>query len=960
MAADRDTTDVTHTGPWVVGIGASAGGLEALQQFFNAVERPSRCAFVVLQHLAPDHKSMMVELLARHTTLSVQAAVDGCELIEETVYLLPPGVSMTLVGNTLLFEPRPSHGLALPIDHFFQSLAKACPERAVGIVLSGSGSDGSLGCEALRQAGAYVLVQTPESARFDSMPRSVLANTQIDACLPPSGLARLAVDIAAGTSTRLSQGGILEVQQLRPALQRVFDQLFSHCGIDFSHYKLPTVMRRLERRMLVTQMASVSDYADMLERTPAEVEHLRRELLIPVTSFFRDPEAFDALSTEVLQHVLRTRPANRPLRVWCAGCATGEEAYTLAITLLEACEAAQSWPGFKVFATDVDPRVLELAAAGSYPAATLSHISEARLNRHFNRQGDRLVVKPELRQMVLFARHNLLEDAPFTRMDVVVCRNTLIYFQADAQDRVLRRMQYALLPGGTLFLGGSESLGSLQPDFSILNNSQKLYRLERAVLGASGLHDGFLRNGGTPRRAVGDVRNGRASSLIDEGLLRLVQDYVPASFLVSSQRQLLHAWGATRRYLRMPEGSGTLDVFRLLPERLGPVAAHVQQLALREAGPHRSVPVQLELDGQQVRITVLARRLDQDDADDCVLLTLEEAPAEVSPNFNGEGQLTEGESLLTLERELSATRQSLQATIEELESSNEELQSTNEELMSSNEELQSTNEELQSVNEELYTVNAEFNAKLDAVNALNADLEGMAQATGIATLFIDPQLALLRFTPEAGMLFRLRPGDTGRSIEDFNSLLLYPELVPDLRRCIDGEDLIEREVPGPHGSHYLARLVAYNARPGLPRRVVVSFIDVTRMRDASRLQFLIDSLPEHIAVLDRQGTIRRVNRAWARFAEGNGANGSCDVGANYLAVLAQSNTVQSQEALSGLQDVLQGHQGGFSLAYDCHSPDEQRWFVMQARPLEGPDKGMVVTHHQVDPSLFNNVAGPGA
>ncbi|MBN8487381.1 MAG: PAS domain-containing protein [Burkholderiales bacterium] len=930
--------------PWVVAIGASAGGLEALQQFFAALRHPTGAAFVVIQHLAPDHKSLMAELLARHTPLPVCTAQEGMALQADQVYLMPPGVSMSLAKDTLHFEPRPSQGLALPIDHFLLSLTQHAPEHVVAVVLSGSGSDGSVGADALRRAGGYVLVQSPDSAKFDSMPRSVMASTAVDASLPPAGLAELAQEIVRGESARVGQGEVLGSRQLRPALQRIFDAVREHSRIDFSVYKLPTVMRRLERRLLVTR-TTVSEYADRLDQSPEECERLRRELLIPVTSFFRDPAAFEALSRQVLEPLLQER-RGQPVRLWCAGCASGEEAYSLAMAAVEAAERMGVAASIKVFGTDVDPQVLDIAAQGRFPAVTAEVLGPARLERFFVRQGELWMVRPELRQMVLFARHNLLDDAPFTRMDLVSCRNTLIYFQTEAQERLLRRLQYALVPGGTLFLGASESLGPIQADFSTLDASHKLYRLERPVATASALRDAFARSASTVQPLHAGKPPLGSRSLIDQGLHQLMSNWLPASLLISSQRELIHAWGPTRRYLRMPEGDGSLDVMRLLPERLGPVVLHLQHLVQADRQVHRSAPLELEIDGVTQRLVLHAQPLEASHTREGVLVSIEELPPRPEPEA---AETLPLDALNTLEQELSATRQSLQSTIEALESSNEELQSTNEELMSSNEELQSTNEELQSVNEELYTVNAEFNAKLDALNALNADLEGMAQATGLATIFVDQTLNLVRFTPEAAMLFRLRPSDIGRSIEDFNSLLDYPSLAADLRQALLQDAPIERMVDGPHDTRFMASMVGYSHRPGLPRRAVVSFIDITRVRDATLLQDLLDSLPEHIAVLDAQGTIRRVNRAWSDFARANGGEHtpSVAVGANYLAALARSDHPLARQTLSGLHEVIAGRQPEYHQVYDCHGPAEQRWFAMYARPYPAKGSGVVVSHFRL-------------
>lgn len=607
--------------------------------------------------------------------------------------------------------------------------------------------------------------------------------------------------------------------------------------------------------------------------------------------------------------------------------------------------------------------MLAVAGAASYPAGAADHLTPERVAQWFQLHGERLLVKPELRQMVLFARHNLLEDAPFTRMDAVVCRNTLIYFQADAQERVMRRLQYALNPQGLLFLGGSESLGALQPDFQALDTAHKLYRLVRPVLTALAVRDGFGRSSVTlrGRAPVRGNSPGDGPRLVDSAVRQLVQAYAPLTLLVTAQRQLLHAWGPTQRFLRMPEGEPQLDVIRLLPPRLGAVAGHALHVALRNRSEHTAPRMRLEIDGQPRDLRVVSRVLEAGEGiEPCVLLSIEELdPADTTTPAAPPDPL-QADRMAELERELAEVRTSLQTSIEELEAANEELQATNEELMSSNEELQSTNEELQSVNEELHTVNAEYNAKLDAVSALNADLDGMAQSTGIAMMFIDGKEQLVRVTPEASILFRLQPSDIGRLISNFSNPLDYPELLADLRAVLAGGSLIEREVTGPMGSGYLARVMGYEVRAGVPRRAVLTLIDVSRLRDARRLQSVIDSLPEHVAVLDIHGTVRRVNHAWEAFAVLNGAgsvnpaallNGATGVGvgANYLAVLARSTSPDALEVLRGLQQVLAGQREQYRVTYPCHSPTEQRWFVMHTAALRGGEPGAVVSHFDITP-----------
>lgn len=553
---DQEANGANLHRPWLVAVGASAGGLEALQRFFAGIKKPSQAAFVVLQHLAPDHRSLMCELLSPHCDLPVREAVDGQLLEADNVYLMPAGVTMTFKDDRLVFEPRPARGVSLPIDLFLRSLSEQAAQRSVGIVLSGSGSDGSIGAAALRAAGGYVMAQEPDTALFDSMPRGVIATTTVDAIRPPDGLANEVLALTQGISGRVQSAGLIAAPTAKSALQRLFAALLNHCGIDFGHYKLPTVMRRVERRMQALECDSMLAYAERVEQSVDECEALRRELLIPVTTFFRDPAAFEALGVQ-LTKLVSAWPEGRTLRIWSAGCATGEEAYSLVILLMEICAQTRRWPSFKIFATDTDQNVLDIASAGIYPSASAASLSPERLAQYFVSNESQLTVKPDLRRQVLFARHNLLEDPPFTKMDVVVCRNTLIYLQAPAQERVMRRLQYALNAHGYLFLGSSESLGILQTDFSIIDASHKLYELVRPVMATFAMGDGFSARHLASSRLQRTERSeapDHAKRLVDIAQRQILQTYAPLCLLITSHRQLLHAWGPTQKFLRLSDG----------------------------------------------------------------------------------------------------------------------------------------------------------------------------------------------------------------------------------------------------------------------------------------------------------------------------------------------------------------------------------------------------------------------
>jgi two-component system CheB/CheR fusion protein len=960
----------------VVAVGASAGGLDALERFFAALPVDSGAAYVVIQHLSPDHKSMMDNLLARHTRMPVQVATHGMPLAPDCVFLIPPATQMTLAAGRLQLAPKPEHGLSLPIDVFFRSMAEQVGSRAVAIVLSGTGSDGARGVPRVNEEGGLVLVQAPASAKFDGMPRAAIATGLVDAILPPEQLAQRLVDylrsepplsdLAGDASARRAP---LTEQHLS-ALDQVLAVLQSASGINFREYKPGTVIRRVERRMQVRHCRNFADYLATLQSDPSELVTLRRELLIPVTRFFRDPEAFDVLGSEVIPRLVESHAGNEPIRVWVAACATGEEAYSIAILFAETFERLNRWPPLKIFATDIEQEYLDFGSAGVYPEAIAAEVSPARLERFFTHRAGSYVVRNELRAQMIFARHNLVEDPPFTRMDLVSCRNMLIYLQPRSQDAAVSRLHYALASGGVMFMGPSETLGALQEDFATLSAKHKLYRVVRrgrAVVGG----DGPSRSAPARRVATRRAAAGPDASLQQDALTLLLAEHAPPALLVGRDRVLVHVFGGGRRYLQIPAGDVSLDVLNLLPPPLAASAAAMIHVALKDGAERRSHPVEIDTTAGRERVRLRVRpvpstagaRGDAELGEPGVLLLFEAEPESVLTGAPPATAIDLHAHIETLERELAGTRANLQSTIEELETANEELQATNEELIAANEELQSTNEELQSVNEELITVNAEYQEKVDVLNRVNADLENVARATSIPTLFVDEALCLSRFTPEATQLFKIKPTDVGRSIEDFNNTLDYPEFFAELRRTLNDGAVIQREVADRGGRWYLARIQPYAQSPQSPRRAVVSFIDVTRLKDAQRLQAVLDSLPEHVAVLDAAGQITMVNQAWRQFAQANGDHSLSRTGpgTNYLQVCAGSGPQDddARRAHQGLSDVLAGRVERFSLRYPCHSATEQRWFLMHAARMPGHNLGAVVSHVNITP-FMRPLPGPAA
>mgnify|MGYP001112080140 CR=1 FL=1 len=950
---------------YIVAIGASAGGLDALERLFQALPAQSGAAYVVIQHLSPDHKSMMVNLLGRHTQMPVVTVEDGMAIAPDRVHLIPPASIMNFVQGRLRLSPKDARVLTLPIDLFFTSLAKEAGHRTIGLILSGTGSDGTRGAAVINEAGGLLLAQDPETAKFDGMPRSVIATGLVDAVLEPEDLAGRVLEHLRQTprapAAHRERDALPAAHERGPALEEIQHLLRNLCGIDFRDYKPGTVMRRIERRMKVRHVPDLEHYARLLEGDGTELGTLRHELLIPVTSFFRDGESFEVLAESAIGHLVRERKDGQPLRIWVSGVSTGEEAYSLAILFAEACERERRWPDFKLFATDVEQKSIDAAGAGVFPEAITAEVSPERLQRFFVHRGHQFVIKPDLRQSIIFARHNLLMDPPFTRMDLVSCRNVLIYFQPEAQERVLRRLQYALAPGGFLFLGSSESLGGVQGDFTPVSTKHKLFKVLR--------HGGLpLEAGATPLPRVPSPnryqRGGRAvtgasdAAAIDAGLAGLLRGYAPPSLLLNRSHELLHVFGDVSDYLRIGEGGATLDVAKLLPERLAPMALALLHKAAKGTSPLRSDVLSLpRAAAPPLRLRLVVRPIEVPQGEAHLVLSFEPEPAPAETNGSAEVETLDlgreaGERVQTLEQELAATRESLQATIEELETANEELQATNEELMASNEELQSANEELQSVNEELYTVNAENQEKIGILNRLNADLDNLAKAVAIATVFVDGELRITRFTPEATKLFNVREADIGRPIGDFTNRLEHPGFADELHRTIRQGRTLEHEIQAGDGRSYLARILPYELPNRETRGAVATFVDVTDLHDRECLRTTLNALPGPVALLDSDGRLAMVNVAWREVvaARGGGAGLVCaQAGDRYPEACADQagDPALAAAARDGVAAVLRGERPQLSLAYPGQGADAGRQYLLYAAPIRRAAGGAILTHLEI-------------
>jgi two-component system CheB/CheR fusion protein len=820
----------------IVGIGASAGGLEAIELFLKNVPPDSGMAYIVVQHLDPNHESIMPELIQRVTSMTVVQAEDRARVMPNCVYAIPPNKDISILRGVLhLFDFPSPRGLRMPIDFFFRTLADDRAELAVGVILSGTGTDGTLGLRAIKGKNGIAFVQDPATAKFDGMPRSAIDDGLADIVASPEALPRLIAEHHIHASSLAAPGeGLAEDPQ--GAMEKIIIILRSRTGNDFSLYKKSTLHRRVERRMGIHRIASIAAYQRFLQENPQELDILFKELLIGVTSFFRDPEAWDALRDKVLRPLLESAPRDAPLRAWVAGCSTGEEAYSLAIAYKELLDAEplRSQRGMQIFATDLDKDAIEKARQGFYPANAAADLTPERLQRYFLPENGGFRVRKDIREMVIFAPQNLVMDPPFTKLDIACCRNLLIYLSAELQKKLLPMLHYALNPDGFLFLGNSESIGTFSDLFSILDAKARLYRRVDAADGKKGfdIHAAPLARRVVPAGQSQAKAESSVQRLADDVLL---QNFAPAAALVNVEGDIVYISGRTGKYLEPAAGKADWNILAMARKglRLKLEGAFLKALAK----PDRVILRGIEVEGGSAYVDLTAQCLQEPEAlRGMVMLAFAEAsppespkpPASASPSdsrANGlESEIEEARE------ELRDLREGIQVSQEELRSANEELQSTNEELQSTIEELMTSKEEMQSLNEELQTVNNELQAKVDQLVGSSNDMKNLLDSTGIATLFLDEKLLVRRFTTQTASLTRLISADVGRPITDIASDLLYPDLAADAAGVLRTLAPIEREVLSRDGKWFCVRVMPYRTGETAVDGVVITYSDISRMK----------------------------------------------------------------------------------------------------------------------------------
>jgi len=863
----------------IVGIGASAGGLEALEQFFLNMPKDSGMAFVVIQHLDPNHAGIMPELLQRITSMKVMQASDRLKVKQNCVYVIPPNKSLSILNGALhLFDPVESRGLRLPVDTFFRSLAEDMQDKSIGIILSGMGSDGSLGLKAIKEKNGVVLVQDPLTAKFDGMPRSATASVIPDIVAPASELpSKMIAYLKYIPPVGYNPG--LDIK-IKSNLDKIIILLREQSGHDFSLYKKNTLFRRIERRKGIHQIDKIASYVRFLQENPKECEILFKELLIGVTNFFRDAAVWEMFKNKILPALFEELPQGYVLRAWVPGCSTGEEAYSLAIVFKEAMEIAGNYKNLalQIFATDLDHDAIELARKGAFSSNITADVSQERLTRFFSVESGGYRLNTSIREMVVFASQNVIKDPPFTKLDILTCRNMLIYMEPELQKKVITLFNYSLNPGGIMLLGSAETLGAHSEGFTELDSRLKIFKRSVAFRTSELLdfpssfhHKKAL----TPKVKTTSKPVENIQVLTDQILL---QRFSPASVLMNAAGDILYMTGIIGKYLEPVAGKANWNIYAMARAGLREVLPATLRKAIQSFEPVSVRNIILGQNGGSMFVDITVQQIESPDALKGMVLiiftdVLAKPESTVTNPKTGKSRLPGRHKELELELErsyedLQTTREEMQTSQEELKSTNEELQSTNEELQSTNEELTTSKEEMQSLNEELQTLNIELQSKVSDYRRSNDDMKNLLNSTEIATLFLDKELNIRRFTDHVTEIIKLRNTDLGRPFTDLVSDLKYPEIERHARQVLKTLVSVETAITTTHNRWFNVRIMPYRTLDDRIEGLVITFSDITSARQAgeaiaiseTRYRRLFEAAKDGILILDADsGKITDVN-----------------------------------------------------------------------------------------------------
>ncbi|MBF0384165.1 MAG: PAS domain-containing protein, partial [Magnetococcales bacterium] len=861
----------------IVAIGASAGGLEAYERFFKNVPSSSGMVFVLVQHLDSEHKSILAQLIARYTTMKVTQVEDGTKVQPNCVYVIPPDRDLGIFHDTLyLHEPTQPRHHRLTIDTFLRSLAEDAKERAICIILSGTGSDGTHGLKSIKEAGGVVMAQEPNSAKFDGMPVNAIQTGLVDFTLPPEEMPGKLASYLQHRNLNIQTTAMVPVgDNIKEELQKIFLILRSNVGHDFSQYKENTILRRVHRRMAINQMDSIADYIMLLQKNRGESSTLFKELLIGVSSFFRDTEVFELLESKIVPGLLANRSSDQTIRIWVPGCATGEEAYSIAILLQEQMEALNSQFNVQIFSTDLNKIAIETARRGIYPNTISAEISQDRLKRYFTKNGNNYEINKKIRDMLVIAEQNLIKDPPFSSLDLISCRNLLIYFGASLQAKVLPVFHYALKPNGHLLLGTSETTGSNSHLFKVINRKLKLYQRKSIFM-----HDKKqFEPPKIPTFKEPPVAFSLESDKIELDLeLKVAMDnflltqHTPACVIIDENYEIKYIHGRTGKYLEANQGKASLNILKQARKGLLPDLTTAVRKVKTEGRAVRYEGLKVGVNGGVQHINLMVEPISDLPELASYKAVLFEDIGQIQKEHLAKPMVTTGDKdkrIAELEKELRSAREFLQTTIEELESSNEELKSTNEEIQASNEELQSANEELetskeegQSINEELTTVNSEYQEKINELSKANDDMANYMASTDVGVVFLDLDLHVRRFTPRISEFINLIPSDIGRPLSHIVTNLSYESISNDANKVLEDLVPIEVEVKTKSGQWFNMRVNPYRTLENVIDGVVITFVDITNIKkqaELNRLAVVVKDSYDAITVQDFSGFITAWN-----------------------------------------------------------------------------------------------------